>query len=173
MAGNSLKKTFNHQQRIETDSTITFFTEKGRFSRLGVYITHLSLLIILVGGIIGSLFGFKGFVNILEGETADRFFVRGKNVNLPKALPFSVRCDDFNVTFYDLKDRKEERHVKEYTSLLTIIENGKEVLKKTVEGQSPSSLERMAFYQSSYGALNKVTLGDSEEEQKGENASGG
>ena len=166
VAGNSLKKAFKKQERIETESTITFFAEKGRFSRLGVYITHLSLLIILVGGIIGSLFGFKGFVNILEGETADRFFVRGKNVNLPKALPFSVRCDDFTVTFYDLKDREEERHVKEYTSLLTIIDNGKEVLKKTVEVNHPLHYKGLAFYQSSYGALNRVTLGIQKKNKK-------
>lgn len=166
LAGNSLKRTFNQQERIETDSTITFFAEKGRFSRLGVYIAHLSLLIILVGGIIGSLFGFKGFVNILEGETADRFFVRGKNTNLPKALPFSVRCDDFNITFYDLKDRREERHVKEYTSLLTIIENGKEVLKKTVEVNHPLHYKGLAFYQSSYGALQRITLGIQKKNKK-------
>jgi cytochrome c biogenesis protein len=166
VAGNSLKKTFKQQERIETDSTLTLFAEKGRFSRLGVYITHLSLLIILIGGIMGSLFGFKGFVNILEGETADRFFIRGKNANLPKALPFSVRCDDFNVTFYDLKDRKEERYVKEYTSLLTIIENGKEVLKKTVEVNHPLHYKGLAFYQSSYGALQRITLGIQKKNKK-------
>ena len=151
VVGNSLRKRFKKQERIETDSMVTFFAEKGRFSRLGVYITHLSLLIILIGGILGSLFGFKGFVNIIEGETADRFFIRGKDTSIPKPLPFSVRCDDFNVTFYDLKDNKQDRFVKEYTSLLTIIENGKEVLKKTVEVNHPLHHRGLAFYQSSYG----------------------
>jgi cytochrome c biogenesis protein len=166
LAGNSLKRTFNQQERIETDSTITFFAEKGRFSRLGVYIAHLSLLIILVGGIIGSLFGFKGFVNILEGETVDHFFVRGKNTNLSRALPFSVRCDDFNVSFYDLKDRRDERYVKEYTSLLSVIENGKEVLKRTVEVNHPLHYKGLAFYQSSYGALQRITLGIQKKNKK-------
>ena len=50
------------------------FQKKEEFSRLGVYITHLSLLIILIGGLIGSLYGFKGHVNILEGETVDQIF---------------------------------------------------------------------------------------------------
>ena len=163
---NSLRKWFKTQERIETESVVTYFSEKGRFTRLGVYITHLSLLIILVGGIIGSLFGFKGFVNILEGETADRIFVRGKDVNLQKPLPFSVRCDDFNVTFYDLKEKKEERHVKDYTSLLTVIENGKEVMKKTVEVNHPLHYKGLAFYQSSYGALNRITLGIQKKNKK-------
>ncbi|MCD6429729.1 MAG: cytochrome c biogenesis protein ResB, partial [Deltaproteobacteria bacterium] len=38
-----------------------YAAEKGRWSRLGVYFVHLSILIIFAGGIIGSLFGIKGF----------------------------------------------------------------------------------------------------------------
>lgn len=40
------------------------------YSRLGVYITHLSILVILGGAMIGIFFGFKAFINIGEGETA-------------------------------------------------------------------------------------------------------
>jgi cytochrome c biogenesis protein len=152
-----IKKRFRTQQRTETESNVTFFSEKGRFSRLGVYITHLSLLIILVGGLIGSLYGYKGFVNILEGQSVDHFYLRGKNADLPKPLPFKVRCDDFSITYYD--SQKAERHVKEYTSLLAIIENGKEVLKKTVQVNHPLHYQGLAFYQSSYGAFNTITLG--------------
>ena len=161
---NCIRKRFSKQKRIETESAITFFSEKGRFSRLGVYIAHLSLLIILIGGMIGSLYGFKGFVNILEGETVDRFFLRGKDANVQRPLPFSVRCDDFNVTFYDLQ--KEERHVKEYTSLLTVIENGKEVLKRAIQVNHPLHYKGLAFYQSSYGVFNTITLGIQKKNQK-------
>ena len=48
-----LKKWFKNQRRVETESTITLYSKKGRFSRLGVPITHLSLLIILIGGLDG------------------------------------------------------------------------------------------------------------------------
>lgn len=152
-----LRKWFKGQQRIETESAITFFSEKGRFSRLGVYIAHLSLLIILIGALVGSIYGFKGFVNIFEGETVNQFYMRSKNADIPRPLPYSVRCDDFKVTFYDLQ--KEERHVKEYTSILTVLENGKEALRRTVQVNHPLHYKGMAFYQSSYGALNTVTLG--------------
>ena len=59
-----LKKWFGNPRLIETEKAITFYSEKGRFSRLGVYITHSSILIILIGGILGSLLGFKGHVEI-------------------------------------------------------------------------------------------------------------
>jgi cytochrome c biogenesis protein len=152
-----LKKWFKSPQRIEGDSSVTFYSEKGRFSRLGAYITHLSILIILIGGLAGSLFGFRGFVNILEGETVNQIALRVKDKEILKPIDFSIRCDDFSVTFYDLD--RPEKHVKEYSSDLTILKNGKEVLNKTIRVNHPLHYKGLAFYQSSYGAIHEVTLG--------------
>jgi cytochrome c biogenesis protein len=160
-----LKGWFKNLKRTETESTITLYSEKGRFSRLGVPVTHLSILIILIGGITGSLFGFRGFVNIFEGETVDRIYLKVKDEEVPKAIGFSVRCDDFKITYYDLPGRKE-RHVKEYTSALTILEDGKEVLKKNVQVNHPLHYKGLAFYQSNYGTLNDITLGVQRKETK-------
>jgi cytochrome c biogenesis protein len=107
---------------------------------------------------LGSLYGFKGHVEILEGETVDRVFLRTKDGEVPKPLEFFVRCDDFKVTYYDLPERKE-KHVKEYTSLLTIFENGKKVLKRTVQVNHPLHYKGLAFYQANYGTIHDVTLG--------------
>ena len=159
-----LKKWLGNPVRFDTESTITFFAEKGKFSRLGVYITHLSLLIILVGGILGSLYGFKGHVEILEGEMVDQIFLKIKDEEVPKPIGFSVRCDDFNITYYDLQ--RPEKHVKEYTSHLTIFENGNEVLKKTVRVNHPLHYKGLAFYQSNYGTVHDVTLGIQRMNQK-------
>jgi cytochrome c biogenesis protein len=154
----SLKKWFKSWGRIETEIAITLFSEKGRYSRLGVPITHLSILIILIGGILGSLYGFKGHVEILEGDTVNQIFLRTKDEEIPKPIDFSVRCDDFSITYYNLPGRKE-KHVKEYTSILTILENGKEVLKKTIQVNHPLHYKGLAFYQSNYGTIHDVTLG--------------
>jgi cytochrome c biogenesis protein len=160
-----LNRWFGHPKRIETDSALTLFSEKGRFSRLGVYITHLSLLIILIGGLIGSFYGFKGHVEILEGETVNQVFLRMKDAEVPKVLGFSVRCDDFKITYYDLQ--RPEKHVKEYMSGLTILENGKEVLKKTVKVNHPLHYKGLAFYQANYGAIHDITLGIQWRDKKG------
>jgi len=45
------------------------YSEKGGYTRLGVYVTHLSILLILFGALIGIFFGFKGFINLPEGKT--------------------------------------------------------------------------------------------------------
>lgn len=152
-----LKKRFKNPQRFEGESSITFYSDKGRFSRLGIYITHLSILIILIGGLIGSLFGFRGFVNILEGEAVDHIVLRLKDEEVAKPIDFSIRCDDFRVTFYDLE--RQEKLVKEYSSDLTVFENGKEVLKKTIVVNDPLHYKGLTFYQSSYGTIHDLTIG--------------
>jgi cytochrome c biogenesis protein len=149
-----LKKWLGSPDRIETESSITLYSEKGRFSRLGFPITHLSILIILIGGLLGSIYEFRGFVNIFEGETVDQVFDKDEEVFKP--LGFKVRCDDFSLTYYDLPGRKE-KHVKEYTSILTILDNGQEVLKRTIQVNHPLRYQGLAFYQSSYGVVH--TLG--------------
>ena len=154
----SLKKWFKSWGRIETEKAVNLYSEKGKYSRLGVPITHLSILIILVGGILGSLYGFRGHVEILEGETVSQIFLRTRDEERPKPIDFSVRCDDFKITYYDLPGRKE-KHVKEYTSIITVLENGKEVLKQTVQVNHPLHYKGLAFYQSNYGAIHDITLG--------------
>jgi cytochrome c biogenesis protein len=160
-----LRKWLKNPDRIETESAITLYSEKGRFSRLGFPITHLSILIILIGGLLGSLYEFKGFVNILEGETVDQVFFRVKDEEVAKPLGFKVRCDDFSLTYYDLPGRKE-KHVKEYTSILTILDNGQEVLKQTIQVNHPLRYKGLAFYQSSYGAIHDVSLGVQRKDKK-------
>jgi cytochrome c biogenesis protein len=160
-----LKKWLRSPDRIETESSITLYAEKGRFSRLGFPITHLSILIILIGGLLGSLYGFRGFVNILEGETVDQVYLRVKDEEIAKPLGFKVRCDDFSLTYYDLPGRKE-RYVKEYTSILTILDNGQAVLRKTIQVNHPLRYKGLAFYQSSYGAIHDVSLGVQRKDKK-------
>ena len=152
-----LNKYFGRPKRVETEGATTFFSEKGRFSRLGVYITHLSILVILMGGLLGSRFGFKGFATIFEGETTNRVVVRMGDGEAPKTLPFSIRCDDFNIAYYDLKG--QERQVKEYSSRLTVLEDGKEVLTRTIRVNHPLHYKGLSFYQASYGMRREVVLG--------------
>ncbi|MGQ9647843.1 MAG: cytochrome c biogenesis protein ResB [Thermodesulfobacteriota bacterium] len=159
-----LKKWLGSPRRIETESSIMLFSEKGRFSRLGFPVTHLSILIILIGGLLGSVYGFRGFVNILEGETVDQVFLRIKDKEVARPLGFKVRCDDFTITYYDLPTK--ERHVKSYASTLTVLQNGKEVLTRTIEVNRPLHHKGLAFYQSSYGAIRDVSLGVQRKDEK-------
>ena len=122
---------------------MTIIAEKGRWTRLGVPAVHLSIVIILAGALIGSFLGFDGFVNIPEGESASYIRLRNSDATLP--LGFEVRCEDFDVSFYDSGSPKEFR------SSLTILENGKKVAEKDIIVNDPLRYKGVNFFQSSYG----------------------
>lgn len=151
-----IKRMFGKPLVSESSKAIVVFAERGRLTRLGVYITHLSILIILSGALIGSLFGFRGFITIPEGDVVDRVLVRQRRGMVPKAMGFQVRCDDFRITYYDVKP--QERLVKEYVSALTFLEDGREVMKKEVRVNHPLAFHGLRFYQSTYGSIPEISL---------------
>jgi cytochrome c biogenesis protein len=109
---------------------------------LGFLITHLSVIIILIGGLIGSLWGLKGNVEIFEGASAHQ--IRLQN-GFMFDLGFEVRCDDFDITYYS------NGAPKDYKSSLAILEDKKEVRKKIIEVNHPLKYKGFVFYQANFG----------------------
>jgi cytochrome c biogenesis protein len=147
-----VERAFRHSQMENTEKGFCIFGEKGRWTRFGVYTVHLSVILLLVGGLIGSIFGFDGFANIPEGETVTSVRLGNNGKTLP--LPFELRCDDFNVSFYD------SGMPKEYRSSLTILEDGQPVLTKEIIVNDPLRYKGISMFQSSYGPMppNKASL---------------
>jgi cytochrome c biogenesis protein len=140
-----LAKEFNSPVVTEHNGDYHLFAQKSAWSRLGVYVVHSSILVIFVGAIIGSLFGFKGFTNIAEGSGITS--IQGQNGN-PIPLGFEVFCEKFNLTLYN------NGAPKEFRSTLTIRENGKPVpgySQVKVIVNDPLTYKGITFYQSSYG----------------------
>ncbi len=125
------------------EGEVALYGRKGAFSRFGPYVTHLGVLLILAGGMVGSLLGFKGFVNVAEGESASSIWLFGSTEEYP--LGFTVRCDKFLVEYYD------EGMPKEYESELTVLEGTEEVVKRSIQVNHPLSHRGVTFYQASYG----------------------
>ena len=136
------KYGFNAAVKNE-DKAVQLYAEKGRYSRLGVYITHLSILLILAGAVVGMLFGFNASLNLPEGNSST-FAYKSGGTQIP--LGFEIRCDNFNVSFYENSDTP-----KSYKSWLTISEEGREVIKKVIDVNNPLHYKGITFYQSSYG----------------------
>ena len=145
-------RRFGYHRVEDTDAGFAIYGESGRWTRFGVYIVHSSVVLLLIGGLIGSIFGFDGFVNIPEGETAQTIQLRNSPNKLQ--LGFEVRCDDFDVTFYDTGAPKEFR------SSLTILKQGQAVYQKDIIVNDPMQYEGIRFFQASYGSLppNEVIL---------------
>jgi cytochrome c biogenesis protein len=136
-------KGFSFSRIEQSPSGVIIFAERGRWTRLGVYIVHLSVVVLLIGALVGSRTGFDGYVNIVEGQSTDTIELRSGGA---LTLPFTIRCDDFNVQFYEGGQRP-----KEFRSSLTILEKGQPVLQKHIVVNDPLSYKGINIYQSSYG----------------------
>jgi len=111
-----------------------FLARKRTLGLFGVDFVHLGILIILAGGIISGLGGFRKNLTFSEGEVLD----------IPEA-EFKLRLDKFETEYYP------DGSVRDWKSTLTVIENGKLHLSKTIEVNHPLSYKGFVFYQSSYG----------------------
>jgi hypothetical protein len=65
-----------------------------RLRRLGWTLTHVSILVILAGGIVSSVGGISGQMHLAEGETSSTVSSRSGGTF---DLPFSITLDDFEV----------------------------------------------------------------------------
>lgn len=137
-----LKKKYRSSEEADTERGYFFYADRGRFSLFGVYIVHLSILMMIMGAIIGSILGLEADINIKEGETVNV-------ANLTKSngiqqLNFSVRCDKFIVEFY------EDGTPKTYRSDLSFIKDGKVERQEALRVNHPLTFGKFRFYQSSY-----------------------
>lgn len=141
-----LRREFAAPTVTEVDGTFHLFAQKHQYCRLGVYVVHLSIIIIFIGALIGKHFGFKADVQITEGTSTSLVHKRG-DLN-PYDLGFAVMCEKFSVSFYDTGAPKE------FKSILTVLENGKPVSGYEhipIVVNSPLTYKGITFYQSSYG----------------------
>jgi len=169
-----------HRYRfVESKSTgmTQFITQKGVYSRLGVYITHASIILIFVGALIGSFFGFKAFLNLPEGRASNVVYLRNepmwdkimaalgiaRSPVIPSreggvpAMPlgFYVQCDSFDVDYYISPLGQPTGMPSEYHSTLSVfdVETEKKILEKRIRVNDPLTHHGITFYQSSYGTL--------------------
>ncbi|PIE62808.1 MAG: cytochrome C biogenesis protein ResB [Desulfobacter postgatei] len=125
------------------ETGLILYAEKGRWSRLGVYVVHASVLMLLAGALIGSALGFKANLRLDEGQAADT--VLDTYTRLPIKLPFTVRCNDFQVKFYNTGAPEE------FKSSLTILENDQESFTEDILVNHPLRYMGINIFQASYG----------------------
>ncbi len=119
--------------------------ERGSLGRYAVYMVHLSIILILVGGLIGSLFGYRGPLTLAKGEIKDSVTARGNKGEI-RPLGFALKLTDFKVSFYPSGEPKD------YVSNVDVMENGKSVLQKSIRVNDPLNYKGVNIYQSSYGS---------------------
>lgn len=145
-----LQQRYGAVQAEQADGAWHLYVEKGAYARLGVYVTHLSIIIVFIGGIVGSIWGYRGYVQIPEGQAVDRVYPRdGKP---PVMLGFALRCDKFSLGYYPTG------MVKEYRTDATLIKADGTTSKHSLLVNHPLSHDGITFYQSNYGVTRRAAV---------------
>jgi cytochrome c biogenesis protein len=134
-------------ERVVREDHFGIFAERHRVSELAVYIVHASLLLIFFGTIVDGLWGWRGTLNLNEGQTSKIVELRDGTT---RTLPFAIRCDEAGQENY------KDGTPKKWWSKLVVVKDGQDVQKKEIVVNDPLLYSGVRFYQSSYGPNGKV-----------------
>lgn len=134
-----LRAGWKNPQKREGEGSILLFAQAGAWTRLGVYIVHLSILVILIGVLLGTLFGYQAYVFLPEGRSTGNIYLRKSQEPVP--LGFELRNDGFEKAFYPNGD------VREYRADLTVHDSSREdSYRKSIIVNDPLSYRGLTFY---------------------------
>lgn len=150
---------FKKVEVIKGNGKIVYlFSEKGKISRLGMLVTHVGIIVFLVGAFMGSVLGVRGQIEIPEGEKADyiRKYREGSLVPGDEIyrLPFEIAVRKFWLDFYESKEFQGA--VKSYNSDIAIFKNGREVKTGVIRVNEPLDYEGYRVFQTSYGKTGDI-----------------
>ena len=120
-------------ERVVREDHFGIFAERHRISELAVYIVHASLLLIFFGTIVDGIWGWRGTLNLNEGQTSNLVELRDGS---KRTLPFAIRCDAAGQENY------KDGSPKKWWSKLAVVKDGQEVQKKEIVVNDPLALQR-------------------------------
>jgi cytochrome c biogenesis protein len=120
---------------------------KGLIGRIAPIIVHFSMILVLLGTIIGSLFGFKAQEIIPKTENfhIQNVLNKGQFTVIPNT---SARINDFWITY------TKNRTVSQFYSNISILNNqGNEVDRKTISVNYPLVYKGVYYYQTDWSLI--------------------
>lgn len=162
-AAENLLKRMRFRVRQEGD---WISAEKGYLREFGNLLFHLSLILILLGVSIGSLFGMKGDSIVNVGERFTNIptnydsITYGKLFNEKKLSPFVIKIDNFIAKYNPVTNAPED-----YTLFTSVADKpGATPLKKIIKVNSPLNFGSTSVYLQANGYSPLVTVRDANNE---------
>ena len=138
-------RSAGYRSVTDEGESVAMYADRFRFSRLGTFLTHLSLVLLLIGAVMGKVWGWKD----------DQFIVaQGATREVPLARDISVKLEQFQEEWY------VEGPPKDFSSELVIYDKGQEVKHGTVRVNSPLSYKGISFNQAFFGQVAVVEVRD-------------
>ena len=125
----------------------TIYCYRGLIGRIGPIIVHLSMILVLAGTIVGSLFGFKAQEIVPKTET---FYIQNilNNGQLAVIPKVSARINDFWITY------TKNKTISQFYSDISILDNsGNEMSRKTISVNYPLIFKGVYYYQTDWNLI--------------------
>ena len=123
------------------------YAYKGLIGRIAPIIVHFSMILILIGTIVGSVNGFKAqeIVPKTESFHIQNILNNGQLTIIPKV---STRVNDFWITY------TKQKTVNQFYSDISILNvDGNEIERKTIFVNSPARYKRINYYQTDWNLI--------------------
>ncbi len=141
------RRRFKVQAATDDEATFTY-GDRNRYFKMATLLTHLGLILFLVGGAVTGAFGFETAVFVGEAQTAPVQPVGTPGNLLLKNLGFEAptRADG---SFADFRTD------------LAVYRDGQEIARKTIRVNDPLTVDGFVFHQNSFGAAETLRILDS------------
>jgi len=120
---------------------------KGLIGRIAPILVHISMILILLGTILGSLFGFKAqeIVPKTENFHIQNILTNGQLTVIPK---LSARINDFWITYTKTKTISQF-----YSDISVLDTQGNEIKRKTISVNYPLVYDSIYYYQTDWNLI--------------------
>lgn len=139
-------KKHRYRTVIEKSGDSTYLAaDKNRFAPFGTYLSHLGIIVLILGAMVGSFTGFRNTSFIIsEGENRDVGFDTG----------LSLYLDSFRDEYW------KNGSPKDYRSNVVLYKNTNEVRRSTIRVNHPLNYDGIRFYQSFFGLAAQIQVKD-------------
>jgi len=136
----------HYRTLVEDDGTVHLYFDRNRWAPWAGLVAHISIVVILAGAMVGSMFGFRDAQFMLaEGETSA----------IPSKEGATITLNSFQDTYSPTNGAPLD-----YVSDVTVKRDGQVVAQQLVRVNEPLQYENVAFYQAFFGPAAVVTVKD-------------
>ena len=139
-------KRHHYRTITEDDGIVHLYAVRNNWAPWGGLIAHFSIVVILAGAMIGSLWGFRDSQFMLaEGATSA----------IPTVAGATITLNSFKDTYSPTTGAPTD-----YVSDVTVTQDGKVVVQQQVRVNEPLRYKSMSFFQAFFGPAAVVTVKD-------------
>jgi cytochrome c biogenesis protein len=141
-------KRHHYRTITEDDGTVHLYSVRNNWAPWGGLVAHISIVVILAGAMVGSMFGFRDSQFMLaEGSTSA----------IPNLAGATITLNSFKDTYNTTTGAPLD-----YVSDVTVTQDGQVVAQQQVRVNEPLRYKSISFYQAFFGPAAVVTVKDAE-----------